>query len=154
MVQLKKLISTIQYLVFGPSPKPRGKGLAQWRFAAQKIGVGTYSLHIMTFMSSPWHLFTKQLNTPDGSLFNIAYVQSAFVIFLDRLEEMGTPVESFDLALNEEIRYYRVAVNFVQTVMVIVHEPITIKGTIHYVIGDGIAKIKTYKKDFKIALNE
>ncbi|HEX9826581.1 MAG TPA: hypothetical protein VGA80_08270 [Flavobacteriaceae bacterium] len=154
MVQLKKLISTIQYLVFGPSPKPKGNGPVQWRFAAKKVEENTYSIHLMAFIESPWQLFTKQLNTSDGSLLNIELESNVFVIIMDKHQEIGIPIEQYDLALKEEIRSYRVAVNFVQTVMVIVHEPITIKGTIHYVIGDGIAKIKTYKKDFKIALNE
>ena len=63
-------------------------------------------------------------------------------------------MEKYDLVLKEDMRSYRVAVNFVQSVKVIVHEPITIKGTIHYIIGDGINKLQTHKKKFKIILNQ
>ena len=150
---MKKLIFNLSRLLLA-IPKQSQNDPVQWRFVAKKLEVNTYNIHLMAFIESPWQLFTKQLNTMDGTLLNIEFEPNAFVIIMDKHQEIGTPIEQYDLALKEEIRSYRVAVNFVQTVMVIVHEPITIKGTIHYVIGDGIAKIKTYKKDFKIALNE
>ncbi|HEX9826420.1 MAG TPA: hypothetical protein VGA80_07450 [Flavobacteriaceae bacterium] len=150
---MKKLISAVRDLFLGSKVSAKNTPV-QWRFAAKKIEVNIYNIHLMAFIESPWQLFTKQLNTMDGTLLNIEFEPNAFVIIMDKHQEIGTPIELYDLALKEEIRSYRVAVNFVQTVMVIVHEPITIKGTIHYVIGDGIAKIKTLKKEFKITLNE
>ena len=108
----------------------------------------------MAFIQGPWQLYSKQLNTVDGSLLNIEYDSNAFVIIMAGFQEIGTPIEYYDLALKEEMRSYKVAVNFVQNVKVIIHEPITIQGTIHYVIGDGISKLQTHKKEFKLTLNE
>lgn len=109
---------------------------------------------MMAFIQGPWQLYTKQLNTVDGTLLNIEYDSNAFVIIMTGLQEMGTPIEQYDLVLKEDMRSYKVAVNFIQNIKVIVHEPITIHGTIRYVIGDGITKVKTLKEEFKITLNQ
>lgn len=148
---MKKIFSSLTK-AFSRPQSTKDPNEIQWRFVARYIDDATYSMHIMAFIKSPWYLFTKQLNTPDGSLLCIEYEQNAFVIFVNDMEEMGTPIEHYDLALEEEVRCYKVAVNLIQRVKVIIDDPVQMKGTIHYVIGDGINRIKTCKKEFRLTL--
>ncbi|OBX17506.1 hypothetical protein LX77_01444 [Gelidibacter algens] len=150
---MKKRLINLSRLFFGRSKSFKTNHIL-WRFAAKKIEVGTYNLHSKAFIESGWNIYTKQINTQDCSLLHIEYEPNDFVIFNYGVEEMGTPIEIYDLVLQEEVRYYKTAVNFIQKIKVIVDEATTIKGTIHYVIGDGINKVKIFKKEFKIEVND
>lgn len=108
----------------------------------------------MAFLESPWQIYTQQLQHIDSSLLNIEFESSIYVIWLGNQEEIGTPIDQYDLLLKEEVRAYKVTVNIVQAVKVIVEEPVIINGIIHYVIGDGVSKLETNKINFSLTLNE
>lgn len=126
----------------------------QWRMAAKRITSNTYKIHVMAFLEAPWQIYTQQLNHKDGSLLNIEFEPSIYVVWLGLPEEIGTPIDQYDLVLKEEVRAYRIAVNVVQMVKVIVEEPVTINGVTHYVIGDGVNKLETNTINFSLTLNE
>jgi hypothetical protein len=153
---MKKVMASLLNLLFRKTSITSNKGshCPEWRFTVKKVNVNTLNIHITALISSPWCIYTKLLNIPDSSLFSIDYNQNAFVIFKDNLQEIGTPIEQFDEAVKEYVRSYRLAVNFVQTVIIIVEEPVMLNGIIKYVIGDGINKLETHTKEFKITLNE
>ncbi len=153
---MKKLIYALLSLLFGITTTAQSKNndYVEWRFTVKKASVNTFAIHVTALIDSPWRIYTKLLNIPNSSLFSIAYDSNAFVIFKNKLQEIGTPIEQYDEVVKEQVRSYRVAANFVQTVMLIVDESVTLHGKIAYVIGDGIGKLETLKEKFKITLNQ
>jgi hypothetical protein len=139
---------------FSFKAKKKKHNPVQWRIAAKRISSNTFNIHVMAFIEAPWQIYTQQLQHIDGSLLNIEFESSIYVIWLGNQEEIGTPIDQYDLVLKEEVRAYKVAVNIVQTAKIIVEEPITINGLIHYVIGDGVSKLETNKINFSLTLNE
>ncbi len=139
---------------FGFKTKKKKHNPVKWRMAAKRITPNTFNIHVMAFLEAPWQIYTQQLNHKDGSLLNIEFESSIYVVWLGNQEEIGTPIDQYDQMLKEEVRAYKVAVNIVQAVKVIVEEPVTINGIIHYVIGDGVSKLETNKINFSLTLNE
>jgi hypothetical protein len=151
---MRKLISGLLGVLLGTTSSAQNESPVKWRFTTKKEGVNKYSIHITAFMESSWQMYTQQLNHKDASLVTIEFEPNAFIIYIDKFQEIGNPSDGYDPLLEHEIRSYRVAVNFVQKVQIVVDEPIALKGTIHYVIGDGIDKLENHKKEFKITLNQ
>jgi len=72
------------------------------------------------------------------------------IILTDKLQKIGNPAELYDAVFKDEIRLYKRAVSFVQKVQIIVDDVITLKRTIHYVVGDGINKLEAHTKILKL----
>jgi thiol:disulfide interchange protein DsbD len=151
---MRKLISTLSKLRFWQNQEVINPNPVEWRFLAKCNGNNTFTIHITAFIESPWHIYTEQVNHPEASLLNIEMEQNAFVIPLGKFNEIGTPIEQYDPILNHDIRLYKIAVNFVQTLKIVGSTPIMLKGIINYVISDGKNKLETHKKEFEIPLNE
>jgi len=141
-------------MLFGYTMSAQTNNHVQWRFTVKKAGINAYSIHITALIDSPWYIYTQQLNHKDVSLVNIEFEPNAFIIFIDKPQEIGNPIEQFDQVLKHEVRLYKVTVNFVQKIQIVVDDAISLKGTINYVIGDGIDKLETHTKEFKITLND
>ena len=152
---MKKLISAIKDFLFGASTTAGGgsKAPVDWRFATRKINKNTFYIHVTARIQSPWHIYTKLLGIPKGSLLSITYEHNAFIIISDEIKEVGLPIEGYDNALKENVRFYKRGVNFVQKVSLFMDGQVTLNGIMEYVIGDGIDRLQTYKKEFQINLN-
>lgn len=149
-----KHITSLFKKPFSIISKKKKHNPVQWRMAAKRINSNTFNIHVMAFLEAPWQIYTQQLNHKDGLLLNIEFESSIYLLWLGNQEEIGTPIDQYDLMLKEEVRAYKVAVNIVQAVKVIVEEPVIINGIIHYVIGDGVSKLETNKINFSLTLNE
>lgn len=153
--KMKKLILAIISFLFGISTtQSQNSNHIEWRFTVKKISPNTFNIHMTALISQPWHIYTKLLNIPDSELCSITFNHSAFIILANDIQVAGVPIQGFDLAIKEEARYFKTAVNFIQKVTLIVDEPVTLNGIIEYVIGDGIDKLETHKKEFNITINE
>ena len=126
----------------------------EWCFAVKKTSVNTFNIHVTALINPPWHIYEKLLNIQESSLLSITYEYNDNTILSDDLHVVGVPIEQYDNAIKNVVRYYTVAVNFVQKVSLIVDEPLTLKGQVAYVIGDGISKVETRIEKFKITLND
>ena len=151
---MKKFFSALASILFGLVTTVKKNDPVQWRFLAKKEGGATYSLNFMAIIQPPWSLYVEKLNSFEGTLFTIDFEPNIYVIFKEGLHERGTPIQYHDFIFNDEVRLYKGSVNFVQLVKIIIDEPVTINGTVYYMVGDGIDMMKTYKKTFVMTLND
>ena len=126
----------------------------EWRFAVKKTRTNTFNVHITALIDAPWRIYTELLDIHESSLFNITFSPNDNIFLTGDLHISGVQIEHYDDVIKERVRYYKVAVNFVQKVSLIVDEPQTLKGTIGYVIGDGKSKVEAFEENFRVTINE
>lgn len=151
--KIKERFFALIDLKFGSKKISRLQDPVQWRFVAKKEDEASYSLNFMAIIQPPWSIYIKTLDEIGKSLLNFEYKPNIHIIFKDVLQERGTPVEYYDFILKSDVKMYKRPVNFVQLVKICIDEPISIQGTLHYVVGDGIDELKTYKKYFEFEIN-
>mgnify|MGYP005992607159 CR=1 FL=1 len=153
---MKKLLCTLLGLLFGATTSVQSQNQTpiEWRFAVKKTSANTYNIHLTALIDQPWKLYTKLLNGPEGHMLAIDFNHNAYIILSKDMQELGVPIEEYSPRLNAWVRYYKIAANFVQKVTLIVDEPVTINGTIDYLVGRSPDQLENHREAFEITINE
>jgi Disulphide bond corrector protein DsbC len=132
---MKKIVLAITVLMFGLAATAQMKKPVSWTFSSKKIGDKTYELHMTAVISGNYHMYAQK-NSGDVVPVSFSFAKNPLLILQGGVKEVGKLVSKYEDVWKTKVNYFEGGVDFVQVVKTKVSAPISVKGTVNFMVCD------------------
>ncbi len=149
---MKKMIFALLMLVAGYTVQAQTGNAVNWTFTAKKTGDKTYELHMKATIASKYHLYAQK-NIEDVSAATISFTKNPLLTFQGSVKEVGKLISKYEDIWKAKVNYFENSVDFVQVVKSKVAIPVTVKGTVNYMVCNEKQCLPPKDVPFEVKLN-
>jgi hypothetical protein len=130
---MKKIILAIAILISGLSVTAQLKKPVSWTFTAKKIADKTYEVHMTANISGNYHMYAQK-NSGDVVPVTFSFAKNPLLVLQGGVKEVGKLITKYEEVWKSKVNYFEGNVNFVQVVKTKVSAPISVKGTLNFMV--------------------
>jgi len=132
---MKKIATALAILITGMAASAQMKQPVSWEFSAKKIADKTYEVHMTATISGKYHMYAQK-NTGDVVPVSFAFTKNPLLTLQGGVKEVGKLVSKYEEVWKTKVNYYEGKVDFVQIVKTKVAAPVSVKGTLNFMVCD------------------
>lgn len=134
-MNMKKIALVWILAIVGFTATAQMKQAVTWTFSAKKIGDKTYEVHMTANISGKYHMYAQK-NPEDVVPVSFTFTKNPLLTLQGGVKEVGKLVSKYEAIWKAKVNYYEGKVDFVQVVKTKVAAPISVKGTLNYMVCD------------------
>lgn len=132
---MKKITTVLVLALMGFTASAQMKQAVTWVFSAKKIADKTYEVHMTASISGKYHMYAQK-NGGDVVPVSFSFTKNPLLSLQGGVKEVGKLVSKYEEVWKAKVNYYEGKVDFVQVVKTKVAAPVSVKGTLNYMVCD------------------
>lgn len=132
---MKKIATALVLAIMGLTASAQMKQAVTWTFSAKKIADKTYEVHMTATISGKYHMYAQK-NPDDVVPVSFTFTKNPLLTLQGGVKEVGNLVSKYEAIWKAKVNYYESKVDFVQVVKTKVAAPVSVKGTLNYMVCD------------------
>jgi Disulphide bond corrector protein DsbC len=132
---MKKIAAVLVLAIMGFTASAQMKQAVTWTFSAKKIADKTYEVHMTANISGKYHMYAQK-NPEDVVPVSFTFTKNPLLTLQGGVKEVGKLVSKYEAIWKAKVNYYEGKVDFVQVVKTKVAAPVSVKGTLNYMVCD------------------
>lgn len=132
---MKKIATALVLAIMGLTASAQMKQAVNWTFSAKKIADKTYEVHMTATISGKYHMYAQK-NPDDVVPVSFTFTKNPLLTLQGGVKEVGNLVSKYEAIWKAKVNYYESKVDFVQVVKTKVAAPVSVKGTLNYMVCD------------------
>lgn len=126
----------------------------KWKYSSEKVSDKEYTLLLTATIEEHWHLYSQFLDNDDGPIAtSFQFDKSSDYELVGKVEE-GKPIKEYDPNFEMDLKFFENKAVFKQKVKVKKEGPLTIKGTLEFMVCNQEMCLPPEQRDFEITINE
>jgi Disulphide bond corrector protein DsbC len=130
---MKKIIVAAVMAITGMTAAAQMKKPVSWTFSSKKIADKTYEVHMTATISGNYHMYAQK-NSGDVVPITFTFMKTPLLSLQGKVKETGRLISKYEEVWKTKVNYYEGTVNFVQVVKSKVSAPVSVKGTLNYMV--------------------
>ncbi len=132
---MKKIATALVLAIMGLTASAQMKQAVNWTFSSKKIADKTYEVHMTATISGKYHMYAQK-NPEDVVPVSFTFTKNPLLTLQGGVKEVGNLVSKYEAIWKAKVNYYESKVDFVQVVKTKVAAPVSVKGTLNYMVCD------------------
>jgi hypothetical protein len=146
---MKKIITAFVLALAGFTATAQVKQAVSWAFSSKKIGDKTYEVRMTATISGKYHMYAQK-NSGDVVPVSFTFAKNPLLSLQGGVKEVGKLVSKYEEVWKAKVNYYEGKVDFVQVVKTKVAAPVSVKGTLNYMVCDDRQCLPPTDVDFDV----
>jgi hypothetical protein len=130
---MKKIVLAAAVLLMGFAAGAQLKKPVSWLFSSKKIGDKTYEVRMTATISGNYHMYAQK-NSGDVVPITFSFAKNPLLSLQGVVKEVGKLVSKYEEVWKTKVNYYEGKVEFVQVVKSKVAAPVSVKGTLNFMV--------------------
>jgi len=149
---IKRIILLLAGIFFLSSLFAQFAAPVTWNFSAKKIAPKTYELHMTATISDKYHLYAQNNNAEGPVPTTFTFVKNPLLDFQGKVKEKGRLISKLETVWGFKVNYFENKVDFLQVIRSKVTMPVTVKGTVNFMVCDDKKCFPPKDVDFEIKI--
>jgi opacity protein-like surface antigen len=146
---MKKIAAVLVLAIMGMAASAQVKQAVTWTFSAKKIADKTYEVHMTANISGKYHMYAQK-NSDAVVPVSFTFTKNPLLALQGGVKEVGKLVSKYEAMFKTKVNYYEGKVDFVQVVKTKVAAPVSVKGTLNYMVCDDRQCLPPTDVDFDV----
>jgi hypothetical protein len=145
---MKKMVAAWILALIGFAASAQAQ-VVSWTFSSKKIGDKTYEVHMTATIGGKYHMYAQK-NGGDVVPVSFTFTKNPLLTLQGGVKEVGKLVSKYEPIWKAKVNYYEGKVNFVQVVKTKTAAPLSVKGTLNYMVCDDKQCLPPTDVDFDV----
>jgi Disulphide bond corrector protein DsbC len=146
---MRKIFLAAVIVIAGMAANAQMKKAVNWTFSSKKIADKTYEIHMTASISGIYHLYAQK-NSGDVVPITFTFTKNPLLSLQGKVKEVGKLMSKYEQVFKAKVNYYEGTVDFVQVVKSKVTAPVSVKGTLNFMVCDDKQCLPPTDVDFDV----